>query len=578
MFSINNETGIIRVRSLLDYEQRTSYVFYIEAHDAGKEIRSSQTLINITILDENDCYPIINFRFLPEINSNSSNDLIEISENYSIDKFFVKIFITDYDSSANGQMILSYEFLDNYNKNFQEFTLHQIDNLTYYLNCTKSFDYEYQQWYYLKFHVEDINLNKTLSTNKTLTIHILDENDNIPQFLHTFYHLSIYENNQANIVLTKIETFDPDDGENGRLTYEIVTNEENFPFVIDPITGILRCVASFDREKRAEYKFEILVRDHGFPISLSSKIPIKVDIKDVNDNKPMFEYDKYEFSIEESFPQYKSFGVIRADDYDLDSNLVYYIDNEDKFVINQYGEIFLQSALDYELKTKYEFIVTVSDNYFHTSVPVYIDVLDVNDNQPKWKNPFKNHTKIFINKDIFAVGLAMIKLEAVDKDDIDNGNGLVRYFIDENYGFLNIIDNGELIFNGTPQIGHYLLNIIAKDSGKYREHSSSVYIDLFIGDNNTDTNQFYDKFYRINSLSTLKRVILLATFFLSIIFILIFIICIISIMICRYRKQKYFYYIHCNKNQANNNGTLSIVQSHNLTDSSSDSSKLSLVR
>ena len=82
LFSIDNETGVIQLHSSLDYEQRTSYIFYIEARDSGKEIRSSQTLINITILDENDCYPVITLRLLPEMNYAPSKDLLEISENY----------------------------------------------------------------------------------------------------------------------------------------------------------------------------------------------------------------------------------------------------------------------------------------------------------------------------------------------------------------------------------------------------------------------------------------------------------------------------------------------------------------
>ena len=63
IFSLDMQTGLIRLHSLLDYEQRSSYIFYIQAHDLSKEPRSSQTLVNITVFDENDCTPKINFRF-----------------------------------------------------------------------------------------------------------------------------------------------------------------------------------------------------------------------------------------------------------------------------------------------------------------------------------------------------------------------------------------------------------------------------------------------------------------------------------------------------------------------------------
>jgi len=564
IFFINNETGVIHLRSLLDYEQRSSYVFYIEAHDLGKEIRSSQTLINITIFDENDNYPIIDFRFLSEMNYNPSKNLIEISENYPIDKFFSQILVTDQDSNLNGKIHLWFKTNDT------SFNLYQINNSTYFLNRTKSFDFESQQIYQLNFFAEDFHPKNPLQTKKTLIIHILDENDNIPKFLHSFYHLSLNENNQINIILTKIEAYDLDSGENGRLTYEILTNQSSLPFSIVSNTGILRCLQSFDREKCSYYRFDILARDHGYPLSLSSKIPIEIDIQDINDNKPKFEYEKYEFSIEENFIPMKSFGIIRAFDDDLNAQLIYRIENEENFQINQKGEIFLRNSIDREIKSKYNFIVTVSDNYFKTSVPIYIKILDINDCKPQWINPVKNQTKLFINKDLISIGMMIIKFQAIDQDDISNGNGLVSYLIEDKYEFLNLLNNGELILNSTPIIGHYLLEIQAKDNGKLIQYFSIIQIDLFIGDNQTNGSIYLDNISRLNSLSTIKRVILLSTFFLSIAFILIFIICIILIMICRYRKQKYLYYIKCNKHQINPSKMV-------IVDSSSNSSKLSLV-
>jgi hypothetical protein len=564
IFSIDNETGVIHLRSLLDYEQRSSYIFYIEARDSGKEIRSSQTLINITILDENDCYPLITFRFLSELNFNPSKDLIEISENYPVDKFFIHILVTDQDSDLNGRVRLWCEVFDQFNQTNHSFNFYQIDNSTYFLNRTKSFDFEYQQWYYLKFYAQDFHPKNPLQTMNLLTIHILDENDNIPKFLHPFYHLSIYENNPINKIVTKIEAFDADSGENGRITYELQTNETFLPFDINSNTGILRCLQSFDHEKRSSYEFEILARDHGYPLSLSSKIPIQIDIKDINDNKPIFEYEKYAFSIEENFNPLKPVGLIRAFDRDLNSHLIYQIDKTDKFTINEKGEIYLRSSIDRESQDKYHFLVTVSDGYFQTSITVDVQILDINDCKPQWKNPSENETKLIVNRDLISIGTRILKLHAIDRDEISNGNGLVSYLIEENYNFLALLNNDELIINSTPIIGHHILKIQAKDNGKLIQHSSLIQINLLIGDNYTNGSLFYDK---MNYLSTTKRMILLSTFFISVIFILIFIICLILIMICRHQKQKYLYYIQCKNN-------------HKLPvniELSSNSSKLSLV-
>ncbi len=552
-------------------------------------------------MDENDCAPKISFRFLPEIIYTPSKDLIEISESYPIDKFFAQIIVTDEDSDYRGKTRLWFEIIDAHKENDQSFYLYQIDNTTYFFNRTKSFDFESQQWHRLIFYAQDFDPNKPLQTNQILTIHVLDENDNHPKFIHSYYHVKLNENNQENKFLTQIEAFDSDSGENGRLTYEILTNETSLPFYIDENTGMVYCSKSLDREKRDRYDFYVIARDHGIPISLSSKIRVRVDINDINDNKPKFEKEKYEFSIEETSNPSKSIGFIRVYDLDLNSKLTYYIENENQynypFSINQNGELLIRNSIDREKQDLYVFNVAVSDNYFKSIVPVTIKILDINDCIPIWKQPPENNTILIINKDRTAIGTKIVTVEAIDLDDKINGNGLVSYSIEEieptEDEFLILLNTGELILNSTPIIGRYRVLIRAKDNGKLIQQSSLIQFYLLIGDNNTNGSLFYDlnhneKFFKLNSLSTTKRVVLLSTFFISIAIILAFIVCMMLILICRYRRQKYLYYIKCKAAQAVVNSgnhpldpTMIIVENR-LTDfdeknSSSNSSKLSLV-
>ena len=594
-FTIDKQTGILRLRSSLDYEQRTSYVFYIQARDLGKEPRSSQTLVNITILDENDCSPKITFRFLPEIIYTPSKDLIEISETYPTDKFFAQILVTDDDSGVRGQTRLWFEIIDAHRENNPgAFALYQIDNSTYFFNRTKPFDFESQQWHRLIFYAQDFDPNKPLQTSQILTIHVLDENDHPPIFRHSFYHLKFNENNQKDTFLTQIEAFDPDSGENGRLTYEISSNETSLPFHIDADTGMLYCSQTFDREKRDRYEFDVRAHDHGYPLNFSSKIHVRIDINDLNDNPPKFEQDRYEFSVEENSQSSKSIGLIRVYDLDLNSKLTYYIENEKQndlpFSINQNGQLFVRQAIDREMQDIYKFNVTVSDNYFKTNVPVSIRIMDINDCVPIWKKPAENNTILIMNKDRTTI----VTVEAIDNDEKTNGNGLVSYSIEEiepmQEEFLVLSNTGALTLNGTATIGRYRVLIRARDSGQSVQHSSLIQFYLLIGDNNTNGSLFYDfnqheQFVKLNSLSTTKRVFLLSTFFISIAIILAFIVCMILILICRYRRQKYLYYIKCKAAQAAGNHphdpTMIIVENR-LTDfdeknSSSNSSKLSLV-
>ena len=573
LFSIGNETGVVRLRSRMDYEQRSSYLFYIQARDSGKEIRSSQSLINITIIDENDCFPVINFRFLPEMNYNPLQDQIELSEQYPIDKFFAQIVVTDQDSQLRGQVRLWFTLLDDYHHNETSFHLYRIDQSTYFFNRSKSFDFELQHLYRIIFFAEDSDPRHPLRTNKTLTIRIRDENDHRPRFLHSFYHLSIEENNPVNLTLTKIEAFDADNGENGRISYALVTNETTLPFHIDSRTGLLSCTKSLDREQRAHYQFEILARDHGHPVSLSSKIPIQVDINDVNDHSPRFEHDHYEFSIAENFTRAKPVGVMRAKDLDHHPRLTYRIDKEDTFSINPRGEIYLQSSVDREQRDRYRFHVIVSDTSFQRSVPVTVHILDVNDCQPQWRVPSDNRTILVINKDTMPPGTMILKLDATDQDAKDNGR--VSYVMDEKIHFLDLSDSGELILNSTPTIGRYLLRIQAKDHGSPIQHSSSIEFFLLVGDNQTNGSFISHDYYPFNMLSTTKRFLLLLTFFISLAFLLVFIICLVFVLICRYRREKYFDYIKSQRTSSTDPKTR--IVENQLIDLNSNSSKLSLV-
>ena len=200
-----------------------------------------------------------------------------------------------------------------------------------------------------------------------------------------------------------------------------------------------------------------------------------------------------------------------------------------------------------------------------------INILDINDCQPQWINPIENHTILFINKDLITINTTIIQLKAMDYDEISNGNGLIKYSIKENYEFLYLLNNGELKLNSTPIIGHYILNIQAIDNGQIIQYSTLIQINLLIGNNYTNGSQFY----KINSLSTRQRIILLLTIFFSLIFILVFIICISLIMICHYRKHKYLFYRKCHESQLNEPKMI-ITQNHSI-DSNSNSSKLSLV-
>ena len=68
-------------------------------------------------------------------------------------------------------------------------------------------------------------------------------------------------------------------------------------FWINQTTGLIYTKSFLDREKQSVYYLTVEARDGGEKVSSAS---VKVDIIDVNDNRPIFMQPKYEFGITEN--------------------------------------------------------------------------------------------------------------------------------------------------------------------------------------------------------------------------------------------------------------------------------------
>lgn len=122
------------------------------------------------------------------------------------------------------------------------------------------------------------------------------------------------------------------------------------------------------------------------------------------------------------------------------------------FTINaSTGELRLMSSLDYEERSSYTLVIHACDNDDTGNVKfamfiVYVTVLDLNDNTPKFSEPLY---EVDVDEDA-AVGSTVFTFLAADPD--DGLNGLVSYsIISSNYSseFWSLNSStGELIING----------------------------------------------------------------------------------------------------------------------------------
>ncbi|XP_067454592.1 protocadherin alpha-8-like [Thunnus thynnus] len=277
MFSLDKDTGEIRVKSEIDFEKADVYKLDVHATDKGQPPMSADCIVIIKVVDENDNKPEIEVTSLSNMVSEDSKPGTVVS----------LVSITDKDAGLNGKVICSlsenvpFELKPSFQDNMYSLVLkHRLDR-------------ESVSHYDITITATDCG-QPPLSAFKTLSIEVSDVNDNIPEFLHNPIELYLVENNVAGNPIFSITASDKDLNENAALTYHIVREEGSqvkmATFLnINSDNGHVSALKSFDFETLKTFQFQVVATDSGTP-SLSSNVTVNVFILDQNDNAPVILY------------------------------------------------------------------------------------------------------------------------------------------------------------------------------------------------------------------------------------------------------------------------------------------------
>nr|XP_060630213.1 protocadherin gamma-A6-like isoform X26 [Anolis sagrei ordinatus] len=274
MFLLNSTTGKITLIGNFDFETSSFYEFEVQAEDyAGLFDRAK---IEVTVTDLNDNAPELTVTFLTNT----------IHENTSTGTVIAIINVEDQDSGSNGEVACSVP------KNLPFQLKKTMDNY-YSLVTANALDRELVANYNITIIVTDHG-TPPLSTSTIIPLHILDTNDNPPQFTESAYATFSMENNPRGSSIFSLRANDPDWEENARLTYSIAEeNVYDFPLSsllsINSETGVIYALNSFDYEKIQEIRFQVKAQDGGSP-PLSSTVSVTLFILDQNDNAPEILY------------------------------------------------------------------------------------------------------------------------------------------------------------------------------------------------------------------------------------------------------------------------------------------------
>ncbi|XP_047190152.1 protocadherin alpha-8-like isoform X16 [Scophthalmus maximus] len=277
LFDINQLTGEITVKRLIDYEEKDKYEIEIEASDKGFAPLTTEKSVIIKIVDVNDNAPEI------EVTSFSSS----IPENSRPGTTVALISVNDLDSGLNGKVICSI------GEDVPFALTPSLQDKMYSLVTKSPLDRETQSHYVLTITAKDAG-QPPLSSEKTISVVVSDVNDNSPEFSLSPYTFYITEGNNPGASVFSVKASDADENDNAHISYHILRdgsgdNKLTSFLNINSENGEIIALKGFDFETLKTFHFHVVASDSGTP-SLSSNVTVNVFILDQNDNAPVILY------------------------------------------------------------------------------------------------------------------------------------------------------------------------------------------------------------------------------------------------------------------------------------------------
>ncbi|XP_065814544.1 protocadherin alpha-2 isoform X4 [Labrus bergylta] len=257
-------------KGLLDREQVPSYEITIRATDCGEPPLSSFKTLSIQISDVNDNSPHF-----------EQNPLqFYLVENNVAGASIFSVSATDNDINDNAA--ISYHIVREGSQNGMTSFIN-VNSENGHITALKSFDFETVKTFQFQVVATDSG-TPSLSSNVTVNVFILDQNDNAPVILYPVSSNGSAEgveeiprNVNAAHLVTKVRAYDADIGYNGWLLFSLQEVTEHSLFALDRYTGQIRTLRSFTETDEAEQKLVILVKDNG-NVSLSATATVIVKV------------------------------------------------------------------------------------------------------------------------------------------------------------------------------------------------------------------------------------------------------------------------------------------------------------
>ncbi|XP_056592744.1 protocadherin gamma-A3-like isoform X7 [Triplophysa dalaica] len=274
LFSIDADSGEVKVIGDVDYEKHKQFKIKVKAKDKGGLTDSSEIIFDV--IDVNDNIPKMTVMTFSGA----------VSEDAAAGTVIAMLNVQDLDSDDNSKVSCSIDL----NSPFKI-----VSSLTNYYNLVTDSELDREQIAEYNITITAVDGgNPRLSSKEILKLKISDVNDHAPQFQQESYNAFISENNPPTTTVLSVKAEDMDSGSNAKISYFLIEGDLNgSPLTsyisINSETGVIYAEKSFDYEQIKSFKIKVKAQDGGSP-PLSNNVTLNIFIQDQNDNAPQILY------------------------------------------------------------------------------------------------------------------------------------------------------------------------------------------------------------------------------------------------------------------------------------------------
>uniref|UniRef100_A0A673FKM9 Protocadherin-16 n=1 Tax=Sinocyclocheilus rhinocerous TaxID=307959 RepID=A0A673FKM9_9TELE len=465
---IDPHTGVVQTNGRLDREHTENIVFRVTVSDNAEEPtdrKHTSVIAQAILLDINDNSPTF-----------VSTEMACVPEDTEVGLLVHHVMAKDEDEGSNGHVIYSVISGNEMGYFHMESTGHLYLNL--------SLDYESQNVHILTIQARDSGI-PSLSSTQTLTVKILDVNDNPPVFQQHIYNTTIMENREPGEIIITVTALN-----------NIKTTKKH------KLTMKYQLMFTLLQKLPQDGK------DSGTP-SLSSTATVLCSVLDDNDNTPEFSQLDLHIVIPENLPP-GVIHILQASDIDngLNGTIQYFIEDKECFSIDAViGAISTTRILDREERSNYSLVITAADHghpALSSTVLLHITLSDENDNSPSFT---RKSYRSSISEGLPA-GSEILHLIAWDPD--EGPNGVVTFSLEEENSGNFYVDGSTGVIRLTKPLdretrSQHVFRAVATDGCSQGPRSSVATVTIQVEDINDNSPACINKPMRVSVSSITTR-------------------------------------------------------------------------